>query len=278
MKRDICGVAMSLLFIVCHFKAVNLNEATLCKEVKMNYQMSAKVIRTSTTYTSLQCQDQCFRTNSCDGINLSSLANNSFLCQLIEINSSSILTPKNSWMYVKLNRTSIAKLWVESPCKSCGEGQVCNGALDVCGKEPCKCEYGRIDNGTNKCQLFSCLGSGILNSNQDRILTPTFMKSECSNRKPTGLTKAYTCFYLIEISDARNISIEFSTFRLNDGSFRDCNTAKQRMSLTPTKEIFCGNHGQPIKLNIFAKKISIMLQFKKNTNPCMEIVGNYTVL
>ena len=113
------GVAMSLLFIVCHVKTVNLNEATSCKGVKMNYKMSAKIIRTIYTYTSLQCQDQCFRANSCDGINLKRLANNSLLCQLVGTSSSSMLTPKNNWMYIELNRTSVTKLWVSALQMKC---------------------------------------------------------------------------------------------------------------------------------------------------------------
>ena len=76
------------------------------------------------------------------------------------------------------------------------------------------------------------MGSGILTGNSGNILTPTYM-SELCEKGDSLMRSEYRCYYQISFNENRNISIEFSKFKLNFGSITDCSTAQQIMVLMP---------------------------------------------
>ena len=86
---------------------------------------------------------------------------------------------------------------------------------------------------TNFCVL-GCFGDGMLLGRTGNISTPTFIEKECRIKGDAGfLQNTYNCYYQIRVNQARNVSIEFKEFKLNDGSFGNCNTARQVMVITP---------------------------------------------
>lgn len=114
MDSDVSCIIVLLFVISHHLHNVNTDGVASCIDGGKNHRMLGKVLKVIRVYTPLQCQDKCFRSRTCDGINLNLDRNARKLmsCELLETNSSSRLVAENNWVYKKLNRTNVKELWV----------------------------------------------------------------------------------------------------------------------------------------------------------------------
>ena len=103
-----------LLLIAWNFEKVKLEDVAPCKDYEVYYRMTGKILKSIRVYTALQCKDKCFRTNSCNGINLNTTKNSKkeMICELVESDAASSFVFEKNWAHIRVKGEELRKLWV----------------------------------------------------------------------------------------------------------------------------------------------------------------------
>lgn len=110
--------SLTLLFTAISVRNIYLKDTASCEDMMKNHRLEGMILRTKYVYTALQCQDQCFRANTCDGFNLcqNKTKNKQMICELIKFGDDARIVVEKFWAFQMLNRSELKINWV-SACK-----------------------------------------------------------------------------------------------------------------------------------------------------------------
>lgn len=111
-------VVLSLLIIALNFQQAYLADVWSCDTALNTSQLVGKVLQTTLVYNALQCQDFCFRLNSCNGfnLNLNKTAIKKMACELLQLDYTFGYRPSPGWVHKIVNETETRRHWVGEEC------------------------------------------------------------------------------------------------------------------------------------------------------------------